>query len=103
MNEDDPKLRALQALAEKQDRQDGLASKPKAQTKQGEVSVAFLESLGGKVDAALIEQLRAGYAQLGARERGSGAPFTLAEGPVEGPHAIGLAPARARINAAWGS
>ena len=49
MNEDDPELRELQALAEKQDRQDGLDSKPKAQTRQREVSVAFLESLGGEV------------------------------------------------------
>ena len=49
MNEEDPELANLQALAEKQDRQDGLASKPKTQTKQREVSVAFLELLGGEV------------------------------------------------------
>jgi hypothetical protein len=49
VNEEDPELANLQALAEKQDRQDGLASKPKAQTKQREVSVVFLESLGGEV------------------------------------------------------
>jgi hypothetical protein len=42
-----------------------------------------VQSVEVKVDAALIEQLRAGYAQLGARERGpavlDGAPITLAE------------------------
>ena len=39
-----------------------------------------------QVDSALIEQLRAGYAQLGERERGhaNGAPLALGEGPVGG-------------------
>jgi hypothetical protein len=31
-----------------------------------------VQSVEVKVDAALIEQLRAGYAQLGARKRGNG-------------------------------
>jgi hypothetical protein len=50
-----------------------------------------VQSVEVKVDAALIEQLRAGYAQLGARERTSsalapadGAPVLALEGPVAG-------------------
>jgi hypothetical protein len=45
-----------------------------------------VQSVEVKVDAALIEQLRAGYAQLGERERGhaNGAPLALGEGPVAG-------------------
>jgi hypothetical protein len=45
-----------------------------------------VQSAEVKVDAALIEQLRATYAQLGARERRQaaldGVPLAPAEGPV---------------------
>jgi hypothetical protein len=40
-----------------------------------------VQSVEVKVDAALIEQLRAGYAQLGAREKPT---LPLAEGPAGG-------------------
>jgi hypothetical protein len=46
-----------------------------------------VQSVEVKVDAALIDQLRAGYAQLGARERRQaaldGAPLALGEGAQE--------------------
>jgi hypothetical protein len=46
-----------------------------------------VQSVEVKVDAALIEQLRAGYTQLSERERGqaNGPPLHLGGGPPVGP------------------